>query len=56
MEEVHRNKVSRKFKGQLKYKSVIVLAIPDNFDRMGPTLVRILEDKVSNYVQFKKTS
>ena len=55
MEEVHRNKISRKFKGQLKNKRVIVLAIPDNFDRMDPTLVRILEDKVSNYVQCRKT-
>lgn len=51
MEKTHRNKVSSKFKDQLKAKRLVVLEIPDNYDYMDPELVRILKTKVPRYVR-----
>jgi len=51
MEKTHRNKVSKKFKELLKNKKLICLDIPDNYERMDPVLVRILESKVSKHVR-----
>jgi len=51
MEKSHRNKVARKFRGLLKDKRLICLEIPDNYDRMEPELVRILESKVKRAVR-----
>ena len=51
MEKSHRNKVSKKFQELLKDKRLICLDIPDEYDRMDPTLVRILETKVSRHVR-----
>ncbi len=53
MERTHRNKVSKKFRPLLKEKRLICLDIPDNYDRMDPVLVRILESKVSQYVRLR---
>ncbi|MDH5630841.1 MAG: phosphotyrosine protein phosphatase [Gammaproteobacteria bacterium] len=50
MEKMHRNKVSKKYKDLLKTKRLIVLDIPDNYDRMDPELIRILKTKVSRLV------
>ena len=56
MERSHRNKVSKKFKALLKGKRMICLDIPDEYDRMDPTLVRLLENKVSRHVRLRKTT
>lgn len=50
MEQTHRNKVSKKFQALLKNKRLICLDIPDNFKRMDPELVKILEDKVLRHL------
>lgn len=53
MEKTHRNKVSKKFKELLKGKKLVCLDIPDNYDRMDPVLVRLLENKVSRHVRLR---
>lgn len=50
MEKTHRNKVRQKFKDLLGGKRLICLDIPDNYDRMDPELVALLERKVSRYI------
>ena len=50
MEKSHRNKVSKKYRELLKYKRLICLNIPDNYDRMDPELIRVLKTKVSRNV------
>jgi predicted protein tyrosine phosphatase len=50
MERSHRNKVSKKFKGQLKGKKLVCLDIPDEYDRMDPVLVRLLENRVMRHL------
>ncbi|WP_444892935.1 low molecular weight protein tyrosine phosphatase family protein [Microbulbifer sp. TRSA001] len=53
MEKSHRNKVSKKFKDLLKGKKLICLDIPDNYARMDPALVRLLESRASRHVRFR---
>lgn len=53
MEKTHRNKVSKKFKDLLKDKKLVCLDIPDNYDRMDPVLIRILENRVSKHVRLR---
>ena len=50
MEKSHRNKVSKKFKDLLKGKKLVCLDIPDEYDRMDPILVRLLENTVLRHV------
>lgn len=50
MEKFHRNKVSKKYKDLLKDKRLVVLEIPDNYERMQPELVKLLKAKVSRVV------
>lgn len=50
MEKSHRNKVSKKFKGLLKTKRLICLDIPDDYERMEPALIRLLENRVLRYI------
>jgi len=50
MEKSHRNKVSKKFKPLLKGKRLICLDIPDEYDRMDPILVRLLENRVLSHI------
>lgn len=52
MEAMHRDKISAKYKMLLKGKQMVVLDIPDNYKRMQPGLIRLLEKKVSKYVSF----
>ena len=47
------NKVSKKFRALLKEKRLICLDIPDNYDRMDPVLVRLLENGVSKHVRLR---
>ncbi len=51
MEKAHRNKVSKKYKELLKGKKLVVLDIPDNYERMQPELVRLLQAKVSRHIR-----
>lgn len=51
MEKSHRNKLSSKFKNQLKTKRIVVLEIPDNYEYMDAELVRILKTKVPRFVR-----
>ncbi len=50
MEKSHRNKVSKKFKPFLKSKRLICLDIPDEFERMDPVLIRLLENRVLRHI------
>jgi len=50
MEKSHRNKVSKKFKELLKDKKLVCLDIPDEYDRMDPVLVRLLENRVMRHI------
>jgi predicted protein tyrosine phosphatase len=49
MERAHRSKLSKRFQAQLKNKRIVCLDIPDAFEYMDPTLVRILEAKVGPF-------
>jgi predicted protein tyrosine phosphatase len=53
MENSHRNKVAKKFRPLLKDKKLAVLNIPDDFDFMDPVLVRILRNRVPQYVPIR---
>ena len=50
METIHRDKISAKYKKLLKGKQLVVLGIPDNYQRMQPELIRLLEENVSKYI------
>ncbi|MBI2307016.1 MAG: phosphotyrosine protein phosphatase [Rhodocyclales bacterium] len=50
MERAHRNKLSAKFKKHLNNKRVICLDIPDEYEFMDPTLVKLLNAKVTRYL------
>lgn len=50
MERSHRNKVSKKFKDLLKNKRLLCLDIPDEYERMDPMLVRLLENRVMRHL------
>ncbi|MEW8011790.1 MAG: hypothetical protein AB2818_12130 [Candidatus Thiodiazotropha sp.] len=51
MEKSHRNKVSKKFKELLKRKKLVVLDIPDNYERMQPELIQLLKAEVSRHIR-----
>jgi predicted protein tyrosine phosphatase len=50
MEKIHRNKLASRFRKQLLNKRVICLDIPDNYEYMEPSLVRLLKVKVSGFL------
>lgn len=50
MEKTHRNKISTKFREQLRDKKLVCLGIPDNYERMDPVLVRILTTRVLKHI------
>lgn len=50
MEKTHRNKVSKKFRDLLRQTRLICLDIPDDYERMDPVLVRLLENKVLRHL------
>lgn len=47
METTHRNKLSQRFQTHLKNKQVICLDIPDKYNYMDETLIKLLQQKVS---------
>ncbi|HEV2502902.1 MAG TPA: low molecular weight protein tyrosine phosphatase family protein [Mesorhizobium sp.] len=50
MEKSHRNKLMRKYRAHAKSARVICLDIPDDYEFMDPTLVRLLETRVSRHL------
>ena len=50
MEKAHQDKLSSKFQRYLGHKRVICLDIPDVYDYMDPTLVRLLKAKVAPFL------
>ncbi len=53
MEKTHRNKIAKKFKDLLNGKKLVCLDIPDNYTRMDPELIQLLEAKVSRHLRFR---
>ena len=51
MENVHRQKLTKRFSRSLRKARVICLDIPDRFDFMAPELVRLLETKVTPHLK-----
>jgi predicted protein tyrosine phosphatase len=51
MEKTHRSKLARNFRRHLNDKRVICLDIPDDYEFMDPTLVRILETKAGRFLR-----
>ena len=51
MERYHRNKVGKQFKDLLAGKKLVCLDIPDEYERMDPILIRLLENGVSKHVR-----
>jgi len=51
MENAHRSKLSKRFKEHLKDKRVICLGIPDDYEYMDESLVKLLEAKVSKFLR-----
>ena len=50
MEQVHRNKLARKFRAYLDRKRVVCLDIPDEYAFMDPALVTLLNAKVPRHL------
>lgn len=50
MEEAHREKLQQRFRPQLKKARIVCLEIPDEFEFMDPTLIRLLETKVARFL------
>ncbi|MCB1931211.1 MAG: phosphotyrosine protein phosphatase [Candidatus Accumulibacter sp.] len=50
MENSHRNKVGKRFKPLLRGKKLVCLDIPDEYERMDPLLVRLLESRVLPHI------
>ncbi|CAI3802152.1 low molecular weight protein tyrosine phosphatase family protein [Rheinheimera sp. MM224] len=53
MEQSHKNKVAKKFKDLLKGKRLVCLDIPDNYERMDPALVQLLQHRVAKHVRIQ---
>lgn len=51
MEKSHKNKISAKYRALLKGKRLIVLDIPDVYERMQPELIQVLKAKVKQLVR-----
>ena len=50
MEKAHRNKVQKRYKGELKDTRLICLDIPDEFEFMDDKLVRLLRNRVLRFL------
>lgn len=51
MEQTHKNKLRKKHKEALNGKRVICLGIPDEYECMDPTLIRLLEAKAGPFLR-----
>ena len=50
MERSHQNRLNRKFRDVLRGKRVAVLNIPDEYDYMEPSLVKLLKIRCAQYL------
>lgn len=50
MERHHRNRVTKKFRDQLKGKHIAVLGIPDEYEFMQPELVNLLRARLHRWI------
>lgn len=50
MEKSHRNKLQKRFRGELKEARLICLDIPDEYEFMDEGLVRLLKAKVGRFL------
>jgi predicted protein tyrosine phosphatase len=50
MEQVHRTRLSKKFRGFLKSQKIVVLGIPDTYAFMDPDLIKMLNVRVPPYL------
>ncbi|HTB63041.1 MAG TPA: low molecular weight protein tyrosine phosphatase family protein [Opitutales bacterium] len=50
MEQMHRQKISQKFKPYLKNQRIICLNIPDEYGYMQPELVELLRRRVTHHL------
>ena len=51
MEPFHRDKLANKFERFIRRKRVVVLDIPDQYEYMDASLIRLLRTKVSPYLR-----
>jgi len=54
MEEKHKSRLKAEFSRLLKYKDILVLDIPDEYQYMDEELIDILEQYVSSYLGISK--
>jgi predicted protein tyrosine phosphatase len=54
MEEKHKSRLNAEFSRLLKYKDILVLDIPDEYQYMDEELIDILEQSVSSYLGISK--
>ena len=50
MENMHREKLRKRFRSSLNGKKIICLGIPDDFSYMDPELIAILKKKVTPFL------
>jgi predicted protein tyrosine phosphatase len=50
MEKNHLNRLRKRFKTHLKHAKIVCLNIPDEYEFMDPTLVRLLSAQVSRHL------
>ena len=50
MEEIHRNFMLESFSSELKNKEIHVLNIPDIYEKNNPELIKILKNKLKNFL------
>lgn len=55
MERYHRNKVAKQFRALLKDKKMVCLDIPDEFERMDPVLIQLLEEGVARSIRLVRS-
>lgn len=53
MEKSHREKIKKKFSDLLKGKRLVCLDIPDEYERMDPMLIKLLENRVSRHIRLR---
>lgn len=53
MEAAHKKKISTSYQNLLKGKKVVCLSIPDNYAKMDPELIRLLEVRVAQHVHLQ---
>jgi predicted protein tyrosine phosphatase len=54
MEEAHRKKLQEMFPDVLKEKRVVVLGIPDRYSYMDQELIKVLKQRVSQYLKLDR--